>query len=312
MPLPPELVPCVAQAKGALMALEAAITQFADKQLSKENVAEQNKKSSEALARSKRLEEEVRSQNDTIEDLKTQVVEANLLLQKTKEESKKLHEAMQRLKDQAATRGVAKVEATEDWHVDDRREPSRQPLRRASPERSRRDSPDPVWLASPELPRRISPDPTRRASRSLEAAEGDESMRRTSPARGGSGSHSAHVVEGGVTPLPPGLTYQDYERHAVGLNIFSPKYNTELCRHFRKGFCKLGSLCQFAHGDTEKQVEGAVPPQRLSYQDYVRQTVGPKIVSHKYCAEVCRHFSRGLCKLGSQCNFAHRDAEKQV
>lgn len=43
-------------------------------------------------------------------------------------------------------------------------------------------------------------------------------------------------------------SYQDYDRDGGDK---PRKYKTEICRHFDRGYCKLGNRCNFAHGDSE-------------------------------------------------------------
>eukprot|EP00927_Polykrikos_kofoidii_P042179 TRINITY_DN36032_c0_g1_i1.p1 TRINITY_DN36032_c0_g1~~TRINITY_DN36032_c0_g1_i1.p1 ORF type:complete len:714 (-),score=85.72 TRINITY_DN36032_c0_g1_i1:141-2282(-) len=43
-------------------------------------------------------------------------------------------------------------------------------------------------------------------------------------------------------------SYQDYDRDGVDK---PRKWKTEICRHFGRGYCKLGDRCNFAHGETQ-------------------------------------------------------------
>jgi len=52
-------------------------------------------------------------------------------------------------------------------------------------------------------------------------------------------------------------------------------------------------------------------PQRTSIQDYDHRKPpdGSTGLHRRYKTEICRHFSKGFCKLGQSCNFAHGDLE---
>eukprot|EP00928_Gymnodinium_smaydae_P021057 TRINITY_DN18178_c0_g1_i2.p1 TRINITY_DN18178_c0_g1~~TRINITY_DN18178_c0_g1_i2.p1 ORF type:complete len:652 (-),score=131.11 TRINITY_DN18178_c0_g1_i2:87-2042(-) len=56
------------------------------------------------------------------------------------------------------------------------------------------------------------------------------------------GSRSHHQPH---DPLRP--SYMDYDKEGEKPR----KYKTERCRHYDRGFCKLGNRCNFAHGDNE-------------------------------------------------------------
>lgn len=53
--------------------------------------------------------------------------------------------------------------------------------------------------------------------------------------------------------FPARMTFRDYEGKTDG-NVHR-KHKTEICRHFIKGFCRLGANCGFAHGEKELQDE---------------------------------------------------------
>jgi len=55
------------------------------------------------------------------------------------------------------------------------------------------------------------------------------------------------------------------------------------CRHYQRGYCRLGDKCGFSH------TEGG-PPTRTK-------------------SSLCRHYERGLCLRGDTCFFAHGDSE---
>ena len=99
--------------------------------------------------------------------------------------------------------------------------------------------------------------------------------------------------------------YQDFEESQNGSRPKSEsekekvwkqkpeRYKTELCRAYEDhNWCKYGSRCQFAHGQTElRQVE-----------------------KHpKFKTQLCNAYhSTGYCKYGSRCHFVHNVEESRV
>lgn len=68
---------------------------------------------------------------------------------------------------------------------------------------------------------------------------------------------------------------------------FSEKYKTEICKNYEQSkFCKFGSNCCFAHGETELRT---------------------KFVSNEfYKTKICRHFEHsGFCPYGQRCQYFH-------
>mmetsp|Transcript_111993 Transcript_111993/g.321824 ORF Transcript_111993/g.321824 Transcript_111993/m.321824 type:complete len:503 (+) Transcript_111993:117-1625(+) len=93
------------------------------------------------------------------------------------------------------------------------------------------------------------------------------------------------------------------------------------CRHFARGFCSLGKSCTFSH-------DGVFVPQNNSNQvvlTQMQQTTSVQggfgsmgglqnapPVNRAYLAscgkQVCRHFLKGYCSMGSVCSFRHVQA----
>jgi len=112
------------------------------------------------------------------------------------------------------------------------------------------------------------------------------------------------------------------------------KRKTELCRHYARGYCQLGSRCNFAHGDQELQPRldqevrrsgdncrnferGAEPQPQQPRQPRRPSTpivVPPRMnvaleTPRRMKTELCRHHARGYCQLGEDCQFAHGPEE---
>jgi len=76
----------------------------------------------------------------------------------------------------------------------------------------------------------------------------------------------------------------------------------EICRDFERGECKFGSACRFSHdmGPVPQPMVasprggGDGPPERREPDDPA-----------KYKTVLCRHFARGVCQMGPDCQFAH-------
>uniref|UniRef100_A0A0G4HNJ2 C3H1-type domain-containing protein n=1 Tax=Chromera velia CCMP2878 TaxID=1169474 RepID=A0A0G4HNJ2_9ALVE len=85
-----------------------------------------------------------------------------------------------------------------------------------------------------------------------------------------------------------GVTGPEAASAAASVNLKNELYRnaitkTKICRHWKTGFCQMGSNCRFAHGDFE-----VMPPPDL------RHTV--------MCNSVMR---KRPCRSGANCNFAH-------
>lgn len=61
-------------------------------------------------------------------------------------------------------------------------------------------------------------------------------------------------------------------------------FRTAVCRHFARGFCKMGKQCAFLHEEEFNTGENVDP--------------NPKRVP-------CRHWQRGFCERGESCGFMH-------
>lgn len=87
----------------------------------------------------------------------------------------------------------------------------------------------------------------------------------------------------------------------------NPRYKTSLCKNFLsdKG-CQYGNKCQFAHGESElRKLDNNSYQQPMSkpMQQFQKTIMNYKIVK-------CKNYEKdGKCKYGSQCSFAHGDAE---
>lgn len=71
---------------------------------------------------------------------------------------------------------------------------------------------------------------------------------------------------------------------------FRLKKKRELCGRFTRGYCSLGKVCSFAHGEDELNTVGLA-------------------VCGKVKTQVCRNWEAGRCVYGSNCNNAHGDQE---
>jgi len=67
------------------------------------------------------------------------------------------------------------------------------------------------------------------------------------------------------------------------------KSNTT-CRHWARGFCRLGESCNFSHAGPRGSEAGAGPSKP---DDGSKRSSG------------CRHWARGFCMLAQACKFAH-------
>jgi len=63
------------------------------------------------------------------------------------------------------------------------------------------------------------------------------------------------------------------------------------CRHFEKGFCNLGVMCNFAHN--------SVAPARARLPENAKEIP-------------CRHFEKGHCNLADKCGFLHAERKPDV
>lgn len=109
-----------------------------------------------------------------------------------------------------------------------------------------------------------------------------------------------------------------------------------LCRHWRRGHCDRGSECHFAHppkveqptrqrqvevavhterGPEQRHVEGRIKRQRKPHPAWGSEEaderyphINSELNSAGVRAAVCRHWTRGHCRLGDECHFAHPEA----
>jgi len=82
----------------------------------------------------------------------------------------------------------------------------------------------------------------------------------------------------------------------------NPNYKGTLCKYFQKdGVCEFGSLCQYAHGESElRKINPAVA--KTQPQSYV----GSSFNSLQYKTQLCKNYQEGgSCDFGSGCQFAH-------
>mmetsp|Transcript_25634 Transcript_25634/g.73699 ORF Transcript_25634/g.73699 Transcript_25634/m.73699 type:complete len:766 (+) Transcript_25634:50-2347(+) len=86
-----------------------------------------------------------------------------------------------------------------------------------------------------------------------------------------------------------------------------PRTN-EVCRDFERGCCKFGTACRFSHELRELRPKPApvvvVPPAMPLRGPGLPDHREPD-VSSKYKTMLCRHFARGSCQMGLDCQFAH-------
>lgn len=68
------------------------------------------------------------------------------------------------------------------------------------------------------------------------------------------------------------------------------KKKKELCGRFARGYCSLGKVCSFAHGEDELNTVGLA-------------------VCGKVKTQLCRNWEAGRCIYGANCNNAHGDQE---
>jgi len=85
----------------------------------------------------------------------------------------------------------------------------------------------------------------------------------------------------GYSPYPVYTTTPMPVPVQVQVTGSSGRKSTTLCRHYGKGFCRLGETCLFAHTPQAKGEVGGVSKSR------------------------CRHWARGHCNLQTQCRFSH-------
>lgn len=76
----------------------------------------------------------------------------------------------------------------------------------------------------------------------------------------------------------------------AGLPDLRLKRKKELCGRFQRGYCTLGKVCAFAHGEEELNSVGLA-------------------VCGKVKTQLCRNWEAGRCAYGANCNNAHGDAE---
>lgn len=68
------------------------------------------------------------------------------------------------------------------------------------------------------------------------------------------------------------------------------KKKKELCGRYARGYCSLGKVCSFAHGEDELNTVGLA-------------------VCGKVKTQLCRNWEAGRCAYGANCNNAHGDQE---
>jgi len=86
----------------------------------------------------------------------------------------------------------------------------------------------------------------------------------------------------GYSPYPVYTTPMPVPVQVQVTGSSSGRKSTTLCRHFGKGFCRLGETCLFAHTPQAKgEVTAGISKSR------------------------CRHWARGHCNLQTQCRFSH-------
>jgi len=87
------------------------------------------------------------------------------------------------------------------------------------------------------------------------------------------------------------------------------------CADYSQGLCELGDSCRFSHftdGAEEQQAEDEEWQQgdEQRWDDEGRFSQESEASGEsKRKTELCRHYARGYCQLGSSCNFAHGDEE---
>jgi hypothetical protein len=103
----------------------------------------------------------------------------------------------------------------------------------------------------------------------------------------------------GTTPTysgPPAPTYPGYTAYAPPTSApsdLSRRKSSTVCRHFAKGYCRLGDTCLFSHTPSN----GVTPSSGGGGGGGGSGGASGKIR--------CRHWARGHCKLESQCRFLH-------
>jgi len=92
--------------------------------------------------------------------------------------------------------------------------------------------------------------------------------------------------------------------------------NKRVCRHWKRGFCKLGDSCGFAHPDggaNRKSPEGSVTPPFMSPPLESGQAIKP-LSAEKYeelskkRRALCQFYQEGTCTWAQFCAFQHPDA----
>jgi len=94
----------------------------------------------------------------------------------------------------------------------------------------------------------------------------------------------------GVPPPPAAAA-------AAGAAPAIPKRkSTTTCRHWNRGFCRLGEMCGFSHSGPQGVSAGVAD---------VKAGGAAGGASKAKAAVGCRHWGRGHCMMGSNCRFAH-------
>ncbi|KRW99883.1 hypothetical protein PPERSA_12559 [Pseudocohnilembus persalinus] len=91
------------------------------------------------------------------------------------------------------------------------------------------------------------------------------------------------------------------------------KYKTILCKHWTQTqTCSRGDSCHFAHGEQElRQETDNQPAEEKNPQqaNLILQQNWNSGLPHNYKSVLCRDFSKGGCKFGDNCNYAHGQNE---
>lgn len=101
---------------------------------------------------------------------------------------------------------------------------------------------------------------------------------------------------------------------APALPEHSGPRTSEICRDFERGICNFGSACRFSHDVDGKPPLVAASPRVSSTPPRVSSSGPPEsrdigrpepVVPSKYKTMLCRHYERGACQMGVDCQFAH-------
>jgi len=118
--------------------------------------------------------------------------------------------------------------------------------------------------------------------------------------------------------LPMRACYREMPQQ-MRLNESMPsiKTGTKPCRHFQRGYCERGDMCNFAHvkgniGDPFPPCVRALPPGRRKAWISppgapLMGTQYPSLMTAGLKSRPCRHFKRGFCERGLNCGFLHEE-----